>query len=59
MKMFKKLSFDKKLNYDNIYPTTHDIVCKILNEEKYKKIQDKKNSSSQNGDIQMLEFYAF
>ena len=34
MKMFKKLSFDKKLKYENIYPTTHDAICTIFSEDK-------------------------
>jgi hypothetical protein len=29
MKIFKKLSFDKKLNFDNIYPTINDAISKI------------------------------
>jgi hypothetical protein len=34
MKMFKKLSFDKKLNYEYIYPTTHDAICTIVTKDK-------------------------
>ena len=29
MKTFKKLSLDEKLNFDNIYPTINDAICKI------------------------------
>lgn len=35
MKMFKKLSFDKKLNFENIYPTTHDAICTIFGLRNY------------------------
>ena len=34
MKMFKKLSLDKKLNYENIYPSTHDAICMIIGKDK-------------------------
>lgn len=27
--MFKKVKFEEKFNYENIYPTTHDAVCHI------------------------------
>jgi hypothetical protein len=31
LKMFKKVKFEEKFSYENIYPTTHDAVCYILN----------------------------
>jgi len=29
--MFKKVNFEEKFSYENIYPTTHDAVCHLVN----------------------------
>ena len=34
MKMFKKLSFEKKLDYTRIYPTVHDAISTIVRSDK-------------------------
>ena len=31
LKMFKKVKFEEKFSYENIYPTTHDAICHISN----------------------------
>ena len=34
MKTIKKTKSGERINFDNIYPTTHDVVLKLMNADK-------------------------